>query len=164
MVSPEYTDGTQMYYPTLDGGTNDPLAEILKRGREDNDRKIAETDWTRHVPHNSRFGVSWDEIDRYVVPGVAKKNPALAYQMAKGGIVLHVPTKAEFRAAGKEYPHFGQSNTWKWAYDEAGFGRRLIVGRRDHGGLRAVSSWLSDGHYGRIGFHLQGKSPPQKLP
>ena len=85
-------------------------------------------------------------------------------QMANGGIMLHVPTRSEFIDAGQKYHHFGQSNTWEWAFDSAGLDHRLIVGRRDRGGVGAVPVWPSGYRDGNIGFGFQGKAPSKKLP
>lgn len=164
VVRPEYTDGTQMYYATLDGGTTDPLANILERGRTGKEKRIVVTDWTKHAPLRSRFGLSWDEIHSYVSPEVLNTIPHLAKVAAGGGIALRVPTKSEFQSAAQKYPHFGQSNTWEWLYDNTGFVSRLFGGDRGFGGVWAVDGDHPDYRHDGVGFRLQGASPSQKLP
>lgn len=158
IVRPDYTDGTQMYYSSPD---EDPLAKILEKGRQE--KKIAVPSWVKHVPTKSRFAVSWDEAHNFVFPEVVETIPGLKKQVAKNGIVFRVPTKAEFRFAGKSHPHFGTTNSWEWLYDKAIGGSRLVGGHRAHGGTEAVYDWQSDFHYVPIGFRLQAVSPPQKL-
>lgn len=150
-----------MYYSNPD---EDPLAQILKRGRTGRQEKIAVPDWVRHVPAESRFAVSWDEIHNFVAPEVVNTIPHLKEQVTKSGIVFRVPTKAEFRSSGERYPHFGDANSWEWLHDSTGFGRRLIGGNRVFSGLEDVLGLPSDLHRGDIGFHLRAVSPPQKLP
>lgn len=162
VVRPDYTDGTQMYYSNPD---EDPLAQIIERGRTGQHQRIAVPDWVRHVPTRSRFAVSWDEVHNFVVPEVVNVTPHLKEQVTKSGIILRVPTKAEFQSAGERYPHFGVANgSWEWLYDKAGLDSRLLGGRRDFGVLSAVFNWPSDFHRDRIAFRLQAVSLPQKLP
>lgn len=161
VVRPDYTDGTQMYYGTPG---EDPLAQILERGRTGQQQRIAVPDWVRHVPTKSRFAVSWDEIHIFVAPEVVNANPHLEEQVKKSGIVFRVPTKAEFQFSGERYPHFGGANSWEWLYDTAWFGYRLVGGRRDRGGLGVVDGWPSGYRDGLVGFRLQAVSLSQKLP
>jgi len=163
VVRPEYNGGIQMYYQNPgEEDTRDPLASILERGRG---RAIRVESWTKHVPHKSRFGASWDEIHNYVAPQLVETAPHLAVQVEKGKIKFRVPTKSEFQFAGtNRYDHFGQANTWEWLYDNARSGRHLLGGRRDHGGLEAVDDWPSGVRNDYVGFRLQGSSPSQKLP
>lgn len=158
VARPDYTDGTQMYYSPR----RDPLADILLRGREGN--KIAVPDFVQHVPTNSRFAVSWDEIHNYVAPETRKTTPHLAEQLTKGGIILDIPNLADFRSAGQTHEDKLVANSWEWVQDSTRFGPRRIAGGRDVGGLRAVLVWRSDDHFGRIAFRFQAVSHPQQLP
>lgn len=165
VVRPNYTDGTQMYYSNPDEDPHeDPLAQILERGRTGRQQRIAVPDWVSHVPVKSRFGVSWDEIHNFVAPEVIGILPHLEKQVVESGIVFRVPTKAEFQSAGERYPHLGGANSWEWLYDKAGFDDRLFGGRRGSGGLRAVYVWRSVSHFDNVGFRLQAVSPSRKLP
>ncbi len=155
---PDYTDGTQMYYSPR----KDPLSDILLRGREGN--KIAVPDFVKHVPTNSRFAVSWDEIHNYVVPEAIKTTPHLADQLTKGGIVFDIPDLADFRSAGQTHKDKLVATSWEWVQDSARFGYRHIAGGRGDGSLEAVDVWPSDDHDGFIAFRLQAVSPSQKLP
>lgn len=161
VVRPDYTDGTQMYYSNPD---EDPLAQILGKGRTGCRQRIAVPDWARHIPTKSRFAVSWDEIHNFIVPEVIDTMPQLKEEITKGGIVLRVPTKSEFQSAGRRYPHFGNANSWEWLYDSAGLGSRLFGGHRDLGGLGAVDDWGPGGHFDDVAFRLQAVSPSQELP
>lgn len=166
VVRPDYVgNGTQMYYDYPD---DDPLAKILKEGREigrtSKGQGINTPSWANHADPRTRFFVSWDEVHDYVAAKVISATPHLAEQVATGGIVFRVPTKKEFQDAGKRYPHLGGANSWEWLYDEAGFGGRRIGGRRDDGGLRAVGDWRSGRRNDRIAFRLQAVSPSQKFP
>lgn len=162
VARPDYTDGTQMYYAKPDGGTNDPLAGILLRGREGN--RIAVPDRVRHVPIESRFAVSWDEINNYVGLEAIKTTPNLAQQLTKGGITLDIPNRADFRSAGQTHEQALVANSWEWVQESAGFGVRHLVGHRDNGGLRAVDGWLSGNRLDYIAFRFQAVSRPQQLP
>lgn len=158
VARPDYTDGTQMYYSPR----RDPLTDILVKGRERN--RIAVPSFVEHVPVNSRFAVSWDEINKYVVPEAIKTTPHLAQQLTKGGIILDIPDRADFRSAGQTYEDKLVANSWEWVQDKARFGSRHIAGSRGHGGLRAVGDWQSGGHDDGIGFRFQAVSRPQPLP
>ena len=158
VARPDYTDGTQMYYSPR----KDPLAGVLLQGREG--KKIAVPDFVRHVPVNSRFAVSWDEIHNYVVPEAIKTTSHLAQQLKKGGITLDIPNLADFRSAGQEHEDKLVANSWEWVQDSARFGRRLLAGGRAYGGLVAVLGWLSGRRFGCFAFRLQAVSPSQPLP
>lgn len=164
VARPDYTNGTQMYYAKPDGGTNDPLADILVRGREKNE--IAVPDYVRHVPGNSRFAVSWDEINKCIAPEAIKTTSHLAEQLTKGGIILDVPDLADFRSAGQGHADkLVATNSWEWVKDSAGlFGGHRVAGRRGGGGPPAVLDWRPIDHFGYVAFRLQAVSPSQKLP
>lgn len=162
VARPDYTDGTQMYYAKPDGGTNDPLADILVRGRKGN--RIAVPPFVKHVPTNSRFAVSWDEIHNYVGPETIKTTPHLAQQLEKGGITFDIPDLADFRSAGQTHEKALVANSWEWVQECARFGDHHIVGHRDSGGLEAVAAWPSDRRVDDIAFRFQAVSRPQPLP
>ncbi len=159
VVRPDYTDGTQMYYSNPD---EDPLAQILERGRTGREHRIAVSDCVRHVPTKSRFAVSWVGIHNFVVPEVIDTISHLKEQVTQSGIVFRVPTEAEFASAAERYSYFVDANSQEWFYDSARFGFRRAGVYGD--GRAYVIAWPPGSHHDNVGFRLQAVSPPQKLP
>lgn len=168
-VRPPYNQGLQMYEEDIrKDGQNGPLAEILVRGRDIG--RIAVPSSVSHVPCNSRFAVSCDEIDGFVAPEVAKVSPCLAKQIDVSGTKLRVQNGDEFKQAGvlDRFAHLGQSHTRVWLYNDSGdggrlFGSRLFSGLSGFGGVRVFPGWRSDYHLDSVAFSLQAIMPPQKI-
>ncbi len=138
---PQYTDGTQMYE------NDERLGHILQIARSQGLIKI--TDWTKHVPKDSRFGVSWDEINQTIAPEVAALLGVEKQQVS-------VPREIEFNIAGNiRHPEWGDTNTWEWVTDSFGLGFRLVGGYSGYGGLAYVNGGSAGNHSGSIGFRLR---------
>ncbi|GEM_PF-5470881 len=141
---PNYDDGRQMY-------EEDALFPVLKRGREEG--RIQITDWTKHVPVGSRFGVSADEVNTFALPEVATLLGVKREQVS-------MPREIEFNVAGNaRHPEWGQTNTWEWMADRFGVGGRLVGGVSGHGGLADVRHIASDYRNRFIGFRFQVAFP-----
>lgn len=157
---PIYTDGSQMYYSPR----RDPLADILVEIRRRN--KFIFPNFVKHVPTNSRFALSLDEINTCVVPEAIITTPHLAEQLTKGGIVLGIPDQADFLPASQT--HNLEAYRWEWVQGKLGFGNgvQCIVGGRDDDVyiLSAIYGWYSGFRLDSLGFRLQAVSPPQQLP
>lgn len=145
---PDYKSGKQMYPDTP--RFMEMLADLRDLGQ------VAVPDSYRHVPKNSRFAVSPDEIDG--------KNAAVANAVAA---VLGIKTEqvatplyVVFNYVGNlAHPEFGQVNTAEWFKNNFRRGDRLFGGRSGVGSLESVSDWLSGGCSDSIGFRLQVSSP-----
>lgn len=146
---PDYDDGKQMYRDS------NGLGEILEDLRDQG--KIHVPDCYQHVPRNSRFAVSADEIGGgrgFVVKAVTSV------------LGLHpdeqvtTPPYAVFNYIGNlAHPEFGQANTREWFADSFEYGSHLYGGASGFGGLSDVHGWLSVDRYVRIGFRLQVSFP-----
>ena len=137
---PQYKDGKQMY-------ENDPFAPVLTQLRRDG--KIQVPDWCRNIPKDSRFGVSHDELQSYVNPGIANLLDVQPKQ-------VRLPKAIEFNILGNlAHPEWGKTNTWEWFSNNFGAVRRLIGGRRDRGGLADVDDDWHGHRHDYIGFRLQ---------
>lgn len=132
MQKPDYDGGQQLY-------ENDLLASILERLRKDG--KIAVPDWCQHIPAVSRFGVSWDEIAKYIVPQFADLAHIDSRQVG-------LPSYIAFNFRGNAFhPEWGETNTWEWFADSFRGAYRLFGGCSDYGGLANVHyRWSADRH------------------
>ena len=147
---PGYKDGRQMYPDTK------RFKDVLAGLRDD--KKIKIPDYLRHVPKDSRFGVSPGEIDG--------TNGFVSEEIAKILIVgkeqVNTPTATTFNYIGNlAHPEFGRVNTSEWFSNNFGRGDRLVGGSSDGGGLGFVSRWCSGFHGGGLGFRLQVSFPSQ---
>jgi len=134
---PNYTDGTQMY-------ENDPFAQILERGRKDG--RIQVPDFVKHVPQNSRFAVSSDELYQYVYPEIAKLLGIDPTQVRSS-------KEIEFNVLGNlHYPYLGETSTWEWLHDKFEDDHRLDGGGSGLGGLANVHRSWSDDRHDDLGF------------
>ena len=146
LQKPEYDDGKQLY-------ENDPLAPVLEQLRIDG--KIPVPDWCRHIPTISRFGISPEEIDKYVVPAFSELSGA-DKQITAGELVAGLsPWAAWFYRGNTIHPEWGQTNTWEWFANNFGTAHRLIGGRRDDGGLAGVHYRWRDRRRDGIGFRFR---------
>ncbi len=137
---PDYDNGKQLFM-------DDPLDAIIKEGRKSGQIKVPPH--LRHVPIDSRFGVSIKEQDRVVFPELGRKLK-LTEHMASGIAVIQRPTLAEIIHAGNiRYPHLGGPDTWESFEDKIGDGRRLVGGYR---GLANIVSRHYDDHDDRVAF------------
>lgn len=115
--------------------------------------KIGVPDWCKHIPSISRFGVSYDEIEKFVVPSFAEI--AKIQKEAAG-----VPPYMSWNYIGNlAHPEWGETNTWEWFADKFGGGYRLLGGISGHGGLAYVAHDWSDLHLDHLGFRLRVAFP-----
>lgn len=134
---PNYKDGKQVY-------SNDQFGNILAQLRKD--KKITVPSDYKHVPQNSRFAVSWDELKGHVLPAIAETLGVKTNQ-------VRLPKEIEFNVVGNLFhPEWGQTSTWEWFEDRFGGGDRLYGGGCGFGGLVNVSCSWSDGRNAGIGF------------
>lgn len=148
---PNYNNGTQMYpdRPRF----KELLADLRDKGE---DGGILVPDSYKHVPKDSRFAISPDEIDGSKAVVVKAVAGVLALQAEQ----ISTPAYAAFNYIGNlAHPELGGVNTSEWLRNKFGLGRRLFGGYSDFGGLSDVSLWFSDGRDGGFGFRLQVISP-----
>lgn len=137
---PEYDGGKQLH-------ENDSLAPILERLRKEG--KITIPDWCSLIPSTSRFGISFDEITKYVVPEFAQVTQIEAEQ-------AQVPPYIAFNFRGNvAHPEWGETNTWERFADSFGGGSRLVGGRRVRGGLAYVGYGWRGVRSDCVGFRLR---------
>ncbi len=145
---PNYKDGKQMYPDTP------RFKSILAGLREQH--QIEVPDWCKHIPTESRFGVSPDEIDgrfSHVSKEVAK---VLSIEPE----TVTTPSYAAFYYVGNlSHPEFGTADTSEWFRNSFGAGRRPGGGRSLFGGLSGVGDWGSADRNGGIGFRFQFSFP-----
>lgn len=131
---PNYEDGKQMY-------KKDPFGPLLAKLRKDN--KIQKI---KHIPEDSRFGISPDELRTIVLPEIANL-------MGVNKSQVRLPKEIEFNVIGNfKHQKWGETNTWEWLEDNFGGADRLIGGDSDDGGLTYVSHYWSGYHIDGIGF------------
>lgn len=145
---PDYGNGRQMYPDTP--RFREVLASLRKQGQ------IEVPDDYRHVPKDSRFAISADEIDgssAVVAEAVAGILGLQAWQVT-------TPSCSTFNYIGNlAHPELGQVNTWEWLRNNLEHGRRLYGGGSVLGGLSNVSAWISGARYDGLGFRLQFSFP-----
>lgn len=96
---PNYDGGRQLY-------KNDAFGNILGRLRKE--RKIKVSRGLRHIPENSRFGISPDELTSHVLPAIAEMLEVDSNQ-------VRLPKEIEFNVIGnRSYPEWGNTNTAEW--------------------------------------------------
>lgn len=113
-------DGKQVY-------DNDPFGNILAQLRRD--KKIEVPSTYGHVPQNSRFAISWDELNQHVLPAIAETLGVKPEQ-------VRLPRAIEFNVIGNLFhPEWGRTNTCEWFEDNFGYQSRLNGGMSELGGL-----------------------------
>lgn len=134
---PYYEHGKQLY-------KNDPFASLLKGLRKEGKIKVP-TEY-KHIPVTSRFGISPDELDKFVLPKIAEK-------LGIDSSFVRLPREIEFNIIGNfKHPEWGKTNTEEWLNDSFEWGFRLVGGSSLGGGLSHVGC---DGYFSRyvqIGF------------
>lgn len=143
---PNYNNGQQMYPDTE--RFKELLADLRKRTNG-----IEIPDDLRHVPQDSRFDISADEIDgsRNLVAGEIAGILGL-----REGEVISTPTYAKFNYIGNlRHQELGEVTTSEWLKDRFGHGLRLGGGYSNFGGLSHVDGWRSGGRRDNVGFRLQ---------
>lgn len=145
---PNYNDGKQMY-PDMPR-FKEMLANLRDQGQ------VEVPDSYKHVPKDSRFAISPDEIDgskAVVAKAVAGILDLTAEQMT-------TPPYATLNYIGNlAHLELGQVTTSEWLRNKFGRWGRLHGGHSDEGGLSHVHYWSSNGRFGLIGFRLQVSSP-----
>lgn len=151
---PNYNKGRQMYPDTP--RFKDLLADLRDKGSNGG---ILIPDFYKHVPKDSRFAISADEIDGSgnVIAGAVSEKLALQ----EGEEITTLPYSTFVYAGNLSYPHFGQANTSEWLRNKFGHGYRLHGGGSDRGGLSYVGRWPSDVRFDSLGFRLQARFPSQ---
>ncbi|MBI4039867.1 hypothetical protein HY389_00745 [Candidatus Daviesbacteria bacterium] len=145
---PNYQNGRQMY-PDMPR-----FKEMLANLREQD--QIKGLGSYKHVPKDSRFAVSADEIDGS--EAVVAKAVAGILDLKEEQITT--PLYSTFNYIGNlAYPHLGQADTSEGFRNKFGYGYRLCGGDSDDGGLSYVDYCLSVDRSGTIGFRLQVSSP-----
>lgn len=136
-VKPMYQNGQQMY-------EDDYLASYMAFLRGSG--KIQLYEHVKHVPVNSRFGASPQEIEEVILPEFARISGA------KG--IVRNRRFIEFNIRGNiDQSELGQTTTWEWFGDPVfGNSGRLVGGRSDYGGLAYVSDGPVDYRDGYMGF------------
>jgi hypothetical protein len=114
------------------GFIEDPLAKYLTAWRETGDiESIA------GVPRGSRFGLSAGEIERLVLPQVARMLNIRSDR-------VRLPKAAEFMYVGnKQHPEWGKTTSSEWFDDRFGDSSRLVGGGR-HGIFSSNPDSLGD--------------------
>lgn len=147
---PDYNNGKQMYPDTP------RFREILAGLRDGEDGIEVPSDY-KHVPKDSRFAISADEIDgsRNLVGGEIAKIMAL-----QEGEVISTPPNAVFVYIGNlRHQELGRVTTSEWFRNNFGHGGRLDGGGSRLGGLSDVDDWPSGFRNRSVGFRLQVSFP-----
>lgn len=155
---------------------NDGFSPIIERNRQNGN--ILPSEETEQISPSSRFGLSFNDVQKVVIPKVADITPRLAALLRDTHIELRVPTREHFIFAGMlRYPHFGEANTWEWlSYDESSLHEwwawrdteahctdRLIGANKLRGGLWAIDSAHAYLKAKYIAFRLETVFPPQSF-
>ena len=129
---------------------DEQMGLILAQAR--NEGQIDVPEHVKHLPGESRFGVSMDKQDQVVFPRLAERW-RLIEAIAQGQAKIRRLKAAEFNFVGNlRLPHLGEANTWEGFEDKFGVDDRLFGGRSVPGGLAYVSYVWSDFHDGRLAF------------
>lgn len=141
---PRNKGGKQMYPDTKQ--FKEILAELRNQGQ------IKVPSEYRHVPKDSRFAISPDELDGS--KAVVAQTVAKILRLETTNVTL--PPYAVFYYVGNlAHPEFGQVDTSEWFADRLEHGLRLLGGDSCYGGLSDVDRWLSAARDDDIGFRLQ---------
>jgi len=143
---PAYTSGTQQY-------PDDELATILANLRQGSSPVIS-PNWqdkkagTRHNPDASRFGISWDELQK---PEVKQ---AIATYLGVRPDLIRLPRAIEFNYLGNAFhPEWGTTNSWEWFDDPVSGGQTRLHGGSSHdGGLANVFHSTPSSRHHDLGF------------
>lgn len=135
---PEYQEGAQMF-------ENDPFVSTLKELRESG--QIQLKPWTERIVNSgSRYGISYDEIQKSV-------NPAIAILLGVVQTQVRLPRALEYNLLGNMYhPEWGNTFTWDWLQEIYADNMPLLVGRSKNGGLASYDCTTSQRHGDHIGF------------
>lgn len=135
---PEYRQGTKMY-------ENDPFSNLIKGLRESGKIKTT-APWLKDISWNSRFAISYDEIQDSV-------NPAIASFLGIESEQVRLPRAIENNFLSNLYhPEFGTTYSWEWCQDKFADGLPLLWGRSNNGGLGTFDGTATIRHGKHIGF------------
>ncbi len=135
---PEYQTGSKMY-------ENDPFLNLLKGLRESGKIKT-EVPWLKDISWNSRFAISYDEIQDSV-------NPTIANLLGVESKQVRLPRAIESNFLSNLYhPEFGETYSWEWCQDKFADGLPLLWGRSNNGGLGTFDGTATIRHGKHIGF------------
>lgn len=124
---------------------NDYMEAIMQNLRE-KDRIY------RYTPEISRFGVAPDEIEKVILPELARIIDT------KGEVENN--TYMKFNVWGNMFhPEWGETDTWEWFADKFGEYQRLYGGDADGGGLAIVDHNWSGNRSEAIAFNLVVRFP-----
>lgn len=160
---PNYNEGKQLF--DNDEQLGSVIAEINQRIRG------FRTEHLNHVPENSRFGISLNDICSHVFRELSMR---LRLEDARKDkvVLIRTPKLMEFNFAGNtRYPFLGKADTWEWLYDTIDARNFLICGSSDpynlikegvrpprqHGpfvdtGLAAYTTTQPEGSFDRVAF------------
>jgi hypothetical protein len=114
----------------------------------------------RELGLQTRFKVSWDHLRATLCPQAATfwglKKAAVRPLTAEewnffGNVLLELN-----RLHGTSFQDLGATASWEWTENACGSDRRVIVGLRVLGGLRAVRRGWSCAPFDGVGFRLLG--------
>lgn len=132
---PQYDNGNQMYE------NDDKIGNVLKKLRQ---QGMIEN----HKKADSRFNISWDELNRVGVKA------ALAKLLGVDPENLRLPRAIEWNYLGNAFhKEWGETNAWEWfedSYDKSQ--TRLIGGLSDFGVLSNMNRFTPDDRAGNLGF------------
>lgn len=132
---PGYNDGKQTY-------EYDPFTSLLTQLREE----IKVKHLAHQMPRGSRFGLSYEDIEKYV-------NPKIAELLGVWHEHVRTPKAIEFNVLGNmHHPEWGLTETYEWFQDPIVFRQRLVGGLGSRGGLANVISEVAGGQFEYIGF------------
>lgn len=134
-AKPQYDNGNQMYE------NDDKIGNVLKKLRQ---QGMIEN----HKKADSRFNISWDELNRVGVKA------ALAKLLGVDPENLRLPRTIEWNYLGNAFhKEWGETNAWEWFEDSYDKGRaRLIGGNSVVGGLSSMDRGTPVHRYGSLGF------------
>ena len=134
---PEYKEGKQMY-------ENDPFAKVIRGLRKAG--KIQIPLWVKSISQDSRFAISYDEIQNFV-------NSAISNLLDVHPDRVRLPRAIEHNFLSNLYhPELGKTTSWEWCQDLFSDGLPLLWGRSFSGGLGAFNCTATIRHGDHIGF------------
>lgn len=139
------SDDDEPMYPDRPG-----FKEVLAKLRDRGEIEIPNN--YQSIPKDSRFGLSFEEIEEHVTN-------AMAGIIGVDKNIFSIPSYVAFNFIGNlSLPDLGEANTSEWVNIKKN-NKHLVGGNRDNGGLSRVSDYIGIGRAHVIGFRLQVSFP-----
>lgn len=138
-AKPDYKKGKQMY-------ADDPFGLLLSQLRKEGKIKIPE--FCKHIPENSRFGLSAEELKQSVYPEITK-----FLGLTKNQVVIRSAKVEEFSLLGnRSYQYLGKTYCMEWFADQFAHQFSLFGGSSGYGSFSDVHCLKSNYRHDSIGW------------